>query len=164
MKDKMMIIRRKFHKTNSRFLRIIYAKKYEREIQRYGCEIPLNVQIPTSTVFPHQYYGIFISGWAQLGENCTIFQQVTIGSNTLRDTSNPGAPVVGNNVYIGAGAKLVGGIRIGNNVRIGANCVVFKDVPDNTTVVMHGPLYIVKDNSNNTFISIDNLKEGMEKG
>ena len=46
-----------------------------------------------------------------------------------------GYPVVGNNVYIGPGAKLVGSVRIGNNVAIGANCVVTKDVPDNAVVV-----------------------------
>ena len=50
-----------------------------------------------------------------------------------------GAPVIGDNVYIGAGAKIIGGVRIGNNVRIGAGCVVVEDVPDNCTVVMPKP-------------------------
>ena len=48
---------------------------------------------------------------------------------------------------------------IGNNVRIGANCVVFKDVPDNTTVVMGQPRYISKENINNKFVSIDMLEK-----
>lgn len=47
-----------------------------------------------------------------------------------------GAPVIGNNVLIGAGAKIIGNIRVGNNVKIGANCVVHCDVPDNCTVVL----------------------------
>lgn len=71
----------------------------------------------------------------------------------------PGAPTIGDNVYIGAGAKIIGGVMIGNNVRIGANCVVFKDVPDNTTVVMGQPRYISKENINNKFVSIDMLEK-----
>lgn len=61
---------------------------------------------------------------------------MTIGSNTLIDSSKIGAPIIGDNVYVGAGAKIIGKIRIGNNVRIGANCIVVEDIPDNCTVVM----------------------------
>ena len=58
----------------------------------------------------------------------TISHQVTIGrSKNL-------VPVIGDNVYIGPGAKIFGGIRVGNNVRIGANCIVFQDIPDNAVV------------------------------
>ncbi|MFI3227531.1 MAG: hypothetical protein R3Y09_08995 [Clostridia bacterium] len=52
-------------------------------------------------------YGIFISVGAEIGEGCTIFQHVTIESNTLGDSAKIGAPKIGNNVYIGAGAKLL---------------------------------------------------------
>ena len=55
-----------------------------------------------------------------------------------------GAPTIGDNVYIGPGAKIFGAIHIGNNVRIGANCVVFEDVPDNATVVLPKPRIIIK--------------------
>lgn len=159
MKDNVIKLREKILVTKNRLLKIIYVYRYRKLMRDYGCEIPLNIHIPDSTVFPHQYYGIFISGWAEIGENCTIFHHVTIGSNTLPSTSSPGAPTIGNNVYIGAGAKLIGGIHIGNNVRIGANCVVFKDVPDNTTVVMQSPRYLCKQNIDNRFISIDNLEK-----
>jgi serine O-acetyltransferase len=47
-------------------------------------------------------------------------------------------------VFIGAGAKIIGNIKIGNNVRIGASCVVVEDIPDNCTVVMHKPRIIQK--------------------
>lgn len=67
---------------------------------------------------------------AVIGENCTIFHQVTIGEG------KGGAPTIGNNCLIGAGAKIIGGITIGNNVKIGAGCVVVDDVPDGATVVM----------------------------
>ena len=59
-----------------------------------------------------------------------IFHHVTIGEG------RGGAPQIGDNCYIGAGAKIIGNIKIGNNVRIGAGCVVATDIPDNCTVVM----------------------------
>lgn len=65
----------------------------------------------------------------RIGVNCWINQQVTIGYVGLK------CPTIGDNVRIGAGAKVLGGIRVGNNVKIGANSVVVKDVPDDCTVV-----------------------------
>lgn len=56
-----------------------------------------------------------------------------------------GAPNIGDDCYIGAGAKIIGNINIGNNVRIGANCVVVEDIPDNCTVVMDKPRIILKE-------------------
>jgi len=55
--------------------------------------------------------------------------------NSLPESKGKGAPTIGHSCYIGAGAKIIGKVKIGNNVRIGANCVVYKDVPDNSTVV-----------------------------
>lgn len=75
---------------------------------------------------------------ADLGDNCWINQQVTIG---YRDKNS--RPKIGNNVSITAGAKVIGGITIGNNVTVGANAVVVKNVPDNC-VVVGVPAYIVK--------------------
>ena len=89
---------------------------------------------------PHGLNGIVISPNAVIGKNCTIFHQVTIGEG--RD----GAPTVGDNCFIGVGAKIIGKIKIGDNVRIGANCVVFEDVPDNCTVVLDKPRYIIREN------------------
>ncbi len=74
---------------------------------------------------------------------------MTIGSNTLSGTKHPGAPVIGDNVYIGAGAKIIGGIRIGNNVRVGANCMVTSDIPDNATVVLSTPRVILREGPRN---------------
>lgn len=78
--------------------------------------------------------GIFIHRNAEIGRNCTIFHQVTIGANEHRGEFWR-APKIGNAVYIGAGAKIIGGITIGDNVRIGANAVVTKNVAENMTVV-----------------------------
>ena len=102
-----------------------------------------------------------MSGGAVIGSGCTIFHQVTIGSNLLEDTRHPGAPVIGDNVYIGAGAKIIGGIKIGNNVRIGANCVVVTDIPDNATVVLEKPKVIVHDHpKNNVFVRYSQSRLG----
>ena len=49
-----------------------------------------------------------------IGRNVQVYQQVTIGSNTLKDSKGAGAPVIGDNVHIGAGAKIIGGVRIDN--------------------------------------------------
>lgn len=73
-----------------------------------------------------------------------IYQQVTIGSNDLQNFG--GAPTIGNNCLIGAGAKIIGNVHVGNNVRIGANAIVVDDVPDNCTVVMNKPRVIVRNN------------------
>lgn len=94
---------------------------------------------------PHGMKSIFVSGGAIIGSNCVIFQQVTIGSNTLPDSKGTGSPMIGNNCYIGAGAKIVGNVKIGNNVRIGANAVVYKDVPDNSVVLSAEQKTITKD-------------------
>ena len=80
--------------------------------------------------FPHGIYGIVISHNAKIGENCTIFHQVTIGEG------HGGAPIIGNNVIIGTGAIIIGGIKIEDNVKIGAGCVVVENVPKGATVVM----------------------------
>ena len=80
-------------------------------------------------------------GARSIGRNCWINQQVTIGWRS------PGkSPVIGDNVYVGSGAKVLGDITIGNNVRIGANAVVIKNVPDNCTVV-GVPARVVKRNN-----------------
>lgn len=94
-----------------------------------GTHIDKSATFLSTPNFPHGIRGIFVSHNAVIGRDATIFHQVTIGEG------NGGAPIIGDNVYIGAGAKVIGNIRVGNNVRIGANCVVYEDIPDNCTVV-----------------------------
>jgi serine O-acetyltransferase len=76
--------------------------------------------------------GIVISGYAKFGDNCRIRNGVVVGLSRVDD---PCAPVIGNNVDIGAGAKLLGRITIGDNCLIGANAVVIRDVPANSVAV-----------------------------
>lgn len=91
-----------------------------------GIELPCEVRLGKNFVIDH-FGGIVISGYASFGDNCRIRNGVVVG---LRRVNEPCAPQIGNNVDIGAGAKLLGNIRIGNNVAIGANAVVLCDVPD----------------------------------
>lgn len=79
---------------------------------------------------PHPY-GIVIHARADMGEGIVLMQQVTIGARNVDDK----APVIGDNVFIGAGAKVLGGITIGRHCTIGANAVVTKDVPPGSTVI-----------------------------
>ena len=95
---------------------------------------------------PHEIMGIVINHYATIGKNCTIFHGVTIG-NDYKDKKN--APIIGDNVLIGAGAKIIGKIRIGNNVRIGAGAIVTEDIPDNATVVMEKPRVIIREKRDN---------------
>jgi serine O-acetyltransferase len=96
-----------------------------------GIELPCEVEVGKQFVIDH-FGGIVISGYAKFGDNCRIRNGVVVG---LKNIDDPCAPIIGNNVDIGSGAKLLGNIKIGNNVVIGANAVVITDVPDNSIAV-----------------------------
>lgn len=96
-----------------------------------GIELPCEVEVGKNFIIDH-FGGIIVSGSAKFGDNCRIRNGVVIG---LKNIEQPEAPVIGNNVDFGAGAKVLGAIRIGNNVHIGANSVVLADVPDNSIAV-----------------------------
>lgn len=96
-----------------------------------GIEFPCEVRVGKQFVIDH-FGGIVVSGYARFGDNCRIRSGVVVGLSRVED---PCAPVVGNNVDIGAGAKLLGRITIGDNVNIGANSVVTRDVPSNSIAV-----------------------------
>jgi len=96
-----------------------------------GIQMPCEVDVGRNFVIDH-FGGIIISGYAKFGDNCRVRNGVVIG---IRRVGEKTAPHIGNNVDIGAGAKLLGPIRIGDNVLIGANAVVVCDVPDNSIAV-----------------------------
>ena len=102
--------------------------------REYNATIPVKKGIQRFTA-PYGFTGIQISAYAKVGKGCTILPNVVIGSNTFVDSAGQGFPTIGENVFIGAGAMIVGNVYVGDNVRIGANTVVTKDIPDNTTVV-----------------------------
>lgn len=76
--------------------------------------------------------GIHINPQAIIGSNCDIAHRVTIGASAM---GRQGSPTIGNNVYIGTGAALVGKIKIGNGAKIAANTLVITNVPDGATVM-----------------------------
>jgi serine O-acetyltransferase len=96
----------------------------------FGIDISTNVSIGPGLYIGH-FGGIFLHG--DLGRDCSVGQGVTIGYKGAGKSSRP--PTIGDNVYIGTSAVIVGDIRIGNNVIVGANTTVVKDVPDGYTVV-----------------------------
>lgn len=103
-----------------------------RQKYRLGIDIPYNTKIGAGIFIGH-FTGIFINREAVIGDNCNISQCVTIGSASRGKMK--GFPVIGDNVYIGPSAKIIGAVKIGNHVAIGANCVVTKDLPDYAVAV-----------------------------
>lgn len=96
-----------------------------------GIELPCEAKLGRRFRIDH-FGGIVVSGDAVFGDDCVIRNGVTVG---LRHTGQRGAPVIGDRCDIGAGAKVLGDIRIGDDVAIGANAVVIRDVPSNSIAV-----------------------------
>lgn len=78
------------------------------------------------------HYSCIIIGGVTIGDNCVIYQGVTLGY--AGRGGRGGGPTIGNNCVLAAGCKIVGPIHIGNNVFVGANAVVAKDIPDQAVV------------------------------
>jgi serine O-acetyltransferase len=101
------------------------------------CEIFMEMCIdPHATIGPGLYIGhiggVHINPQAVLGKNCDLAHRVTIGASAM---GRPGAPVLGDDVYIGTGATLVGKIKVGNGAKIAANTLVMTNVPEGATVM-----------------------------
>lgn len=96
-----------------------------------GISLPPSARIGTGLYIGH-FGAIIVSGQAVIGEGCNISQGVTIGVSGTGDRR--GAPTIGDHVYIGAGAKVIGPITVGDFVTIGANAVVTRDIPDGAIV------------------------------
>ena len=103
----------------------------------FNAHIPYQASIGQDTQLGYGGMGIVIHTNSKIGKGCMILQQVTIGTNVSffdKTTSHP-VPIIEDNVYIGTGAKILGGIKIGTGSVIGANSVVTKDVPSSSLVV-----------------------------
>ncbi len=106
----------------------------------WGIELPRSATIGPGFYIGH-FGGITIAPGVTIGRDCNISQDLTIGLSGQGEQA--GVPTIGNNVYIGPGARIFGRISIGNNVKIGANAVIYKDVPDNAIVVLDPGFKIV---------------------
>ncbi len=157
-------LKEKCSETNILPLRYIFLLLYVSYLKANGSFIGYKSQFKSPPIFPHGINGIFISGDAKIGSENVIFQNVTIGSNTLPHSKGLGAPIVGDNCYIGTGAVIISGIKIGNNCRIGANATVVQDIPDNSLVVSPKSVVIKKEQlMNNAFFTKKNGKWGCFK-
>ena len=97
-----------------------------------GVEIHPSAKIGTGFFIDHGM-GVVIGETAEIGDYVTLFQGVTLGGTGKERGKRH--PTLGNHVVVGAGAKILGGIKIEDNVKIGANSVVLKNVPPNSTVI-----------------------------
>ena len=96
----------------------------------FNCSVPASCKIGGGTKFGYGGIAVVMHARTIVGKNCMIGQGVTIGGKSGWYE----VPVIGDNVIINAGAKVIGPVRIGDNVEIGANSVVVKDVPSNCVV------------------------------
>ena len=100
--------------------------------RRTGVEIHPSAKIGRRLVIDHGM-GIVIGATAEIGDDCLLYQGVTLGG-TGKDVGKR-HPTLGNNVMVGSGAKVLGPFKVGDNARIAANSVVLREVPPNATVV-----------------------------
>jgi serine O-acetyltransferase len=106
-------------------LSVLYRYMFRKVRNKYGIEIDYSTKLGRRFAIDHQN-GIVISGYCELGDECRIRQNVTMG---IRAAGETGAPKLGRGVDVGAGAVLLGPITVGDGAIIGANAVVLQDVP-----------------------------------
>ena len=115
-------------------LKLKFLARLLSQINRFFTQIEIHpgAKIGKNLLIDHGC-GVVIGETTIIGDNCTIYQGVTLGG-TGKDIGKR-HPTIGNNVFIGSGAKILGNITIGDNVKIGANSVVLYDIPANCTAV-----------------------------
>ena len=120
------------YKSQSKLVRNISIVLYYLISRWYGCDIHPAAHIGVPLKIGH-CSDIVIGPLAEIGENCYIFNGVTIGNKHVGEIGD--MPVIGGNVIIGTGSKILGGCHIGSYSTIGALTLVIKDIPENSTVV-----------------------------
>lgn len=146
------ILRLTYYTSTHRYLywlHVLLKVKLIYLMRRYGIQIPYATKIGKGFYIGH-FGTIVINPKAVIGDNVNISQGVTIGR--ANRGKNIGAAVIGNEVYIGPGAKIVGAVKIGNRVAIGANAVVTHDVPDDA-VIAGVPAKIISMNGSEGYIN-----------
>jgi serine O-acetyltransferase len=144
-----------------RFAHLLYRKRlyfFARLLSQFsrwvtGIEIHPGAKIGKGLFIDHGM-GVVIGETAIIGDNVLIYQGVSLGGTGLEKGKRH--PTIGNNVVIGAGAKVLGNIIVGDNSYIGANAVVIKDVPPNSTVV-GVPGRITKQDGKKIDVSLDHI-------
>jgi len=129
-KDKLMALHQFGFKAHKRNIPIIpgFITRLIRLI--YSFDLPSSTKVGSGTEFKHNGLGCVIHDQTIIGDNCVIYQNVSIAGREGR-----GVPVLGNNIEVGCGACILGGVTIGDGARIGANAVVISNIPPNCTAV-----------------------------
>lgn len=142
-----------YHINNKHFFRsLFYRFRYRRLQYRYLTFIPFNSCEEGLSI---GHLGcIYINPSAKIGKNCRIHEMVNIGAT---GGSNK-APHLGDNIYIGSGAKIIGEIMIANNVVIGAGAVVVKDINEHSTTWAGVPAKKISNNDSKNHIPVLNKK------
>jgi serine O-acetyltransferase len=136
-------------------IKIPFVPRLISQIMRFltGIEIHPGAKIGKGFFIDHGA-GVVIGETAEIGKNCVMFHNVTLGG--IGKEKGKRHPTIGDNVLIGTGATLLGAIKVGNNVKIGANTfVINKNIPDNCTVV-GSPAKIVRINNKKVNIKLKN--------
>ncbi len=135
-----------------------FLARFSSHIGRFltGIEIHPGAKIGQGFFIDHGM-GVVIGETAEIGDNCTLYHQVTLGGTSWAKEKRH--PTLGNNVVIGSGAKILGPFTVGDDAKIGSNSVVVKEVPENSTVVgIPGRVVIQAD------VKVDDEKPDLEHG
>jgi len=143
-----MVYFRTAQNTRSKIVKLMCEYKLYKLCRKYGIEIKTTTQIGPGFVMTHPY-NITISPFAVLGRNINIMKGATIG---LSAGKQPGAPRIGNCVYIGLNATVLGGIEIGDDVMIAPNAFVNQSIPSHSIVIGNPCRIIHKENATAQYI------------
>lgn len=122
------LIYRLSYAAHARHIRLVPGMLYRRNIRKYGLDIVPSVPIGPGLYIPHPVSTVVMA--RKIGKNVSLISGITIGMRNRHEF-----PIIGDNVTIGTGARVLGGVTIGENALIGANAVVTIDVPANSTAV-----------------------------
>lgn len=143
-----MVYFRLAQNSTSKWKRLFCKYKMFKLCRKYGIEIKTPTKIGPGLVMVHPY-NITISPYASIGKNVNIMKGATIG---LAGGKRPGAPTVGDCVYIGINSTLLGGITVGDDVLIAPNTFVNQDIPSHSIVIGNPCRIIHRENATKEYI------------
>ena len=144
-----MVYLRYSQTTRIRLFRFFCKYKLYRLSRKYGIEIKTETKIGPGFIMTHPY-NITISPFASIGKNVNILKGATIG---VSQGKHPGAPTIGDCVYIGINATVIGGISVGDDVMIAPNAFVNCDVPSHSIVIGNPCQIVPRDDATGQYIS-----------
>lgn len=143
-----MVYFRLSQNSKKRLVKLFCEYKLFRLCRKYGIEVKTSTQIGAGFVMLHPY-NITISPFATIGRNVNILKGATIG---LSGGKNPGAPTIGDEVYVGLNSTVLGGVKIGDDVMIAPNTFVNCDIPSHSIVIGNPCKIIPRENATKEYI------------